>query len=78
LSKSAFSEYASAIVILFVCCFPVAIDPLDNRRVGTTSNSRFLIPAIGQRQLSLPQLNDEALRVELVIEELLFPTSRFS
>ena len=75
MSKSSFSQYASAIVILFVCCFPVAIDPLDNFGVGTTSNSHFLIPAFGQRQLSLPQLNDEALRVELVIEELLFPTS---
>ena len=75
MSKSSFSQYASAIVILFVCCFPVAIDLLDNQCVGTTSNSHFLIPAFGQRQLSLPQLNDEALRVELVIEELLFPTS---
>jgi glucose/arabinose dehydrogenase len=49
---------------------------LDNRGVDTTSTSHFLISAFGQRQSSLPQINDEALDVELVIEEeLLFPTS---
>ncbi|MDQ3961193.1 MAG: PQQ-dependent sugar dehydrogenase [Thermoproteota archaeon] len=41
------------------------------------STSHFIIHAFRQRQLStLPQLNDEALHVQLVIEEqLLFPTS---
>jgi glucose/arabinose dehydrogenase len=49
---------------------------LGNRGVDTTSTSHFLISAFGQRQSSLPQINDEALDVELVIEEeLLFPTS---
>ena len=76
MSRSAFSAYTSVIVILFLCCFPVAINPLDNRGVDTTSTSHFLISAFGQRQSSLPQINDEALDVELVIEEeLLFPTS---
>ncbi len=38
--------------------------------------SHLAIPAFGQQQSSLPQLNDEALREEPVIEvELLFPTS---
>ena len=41
---------------------------------GTASH--LAIPAFGQQQSSLPQINDEALRVEPVIEEeLLFPTS---
>ena len=42
-----------------------------------SSISNFVIPAFGQRQLStLPQLNDEGLRLEPVIEEeLLSPTS---
>ena len=76
MSRSAFSAYTSVIVILFLYCFPVAINPLDNRGVDTTSTSHFLISAFGQRQSSLPQINDEALDVELVIEEeLLFPTS---
>ena len=76
MSRSAFSAYTSVIVILFLCCFPVAINPLGNRGVDTTSTSHFLISAFGQRQSSLPQINDEALDVELVIEEeLLFPTS---
>jgi hypothetical protein len=34
----------------------------------------IVISAFGQ-QSSLPQLNDRALQVELVMEELLFPTS---
>jgi glucose/arabinose dehydrogenase len=64
---------------MFLYCFPIATDYFDNRIVDSTSStSHFVIPAFGQRQLSLPQLNDEALRVEPVIEEeeeLLFPTS---
>src|SRR3712207_9212615 len=42
-----------------------------------TSISNFIIPAFGQQQLSmLPQLNDEALRIQPVVEEeLLSPTS---
>lgn len=77
MSRSVFSTFATVIVILFLCCFPVATNPFDNHVVDITSTSHFIIAAFGQRQLStLPQLNDEALRVEPVIEEeLLFPTS---
>jgi len=77
LSRGVFSGYLAIAIILFLYCFPIATDYFDNRIVDSTSStSRFVIPAFGQRQLSLPQLNDEALRVEPVIEEeLLFPTS---
>jgi glucose/arabinose dehydrogenase len=78
LSRAVFSGYLAIAIILFLYCFPIASDYFDNRIVDSTSStSHFVIPAFGQRQLlSLPQLNDEALRVEPVIEEeLLFPTS---
>jgi glucose/arabinose dehydrogenase len=79
LSRGVFSGYLAIAIILFLYCFPIASDYFDNRIVDSTSStSHFVIPAFGQRQLlSLPQLNDEALRVEPVIEEeeLLFPTS---
>jgi glucose/arabinose dehydrogenase len=79
LSRGVFSGYLAIAIILFLYCFPIASDYFDYRIVDSTSStSHFVIPAFGQRQLlSLPQLNDEALRVEPVIEEeeLLFPTS---
>lgn len=76
MSRGVFSGYLAIAIILFLYCFPIATDYFDNRIVDSTSNNYFVIPAFGQRQLSLPQLNDEALRVEPVIEEeLLFPTS---
>ena len=79
MSRGVFSGYLAIAIILFLYCFPIASDYFDNRIVDSTSStSHFVIPAFGQRQLlSLPQLNDEALRVEPVIEEeeLLFPTS---
>jgi glucose/arabinose dehydrogenase len=76
LSRGVFSGYLAIAIILFLYCFPIATDYFDNRIVDSTSTNYFVIPAFGQRQLSLPQLNDEALRVEPVIEEeLLFPTS---
>jgi glucose/arabinose dehydrogenase len=77
LSRGVFSGYLAIAIILFLYCFPIATDYFDNRIVDSTSStSHFVIPAFGQRQLSLPQLNVEALRVEPVIEEeLLFPTS---
>lgn len=77
MSRGVFSGYLAIAIILFLYCFPIATDYFDNRIVDSTSStSHFEIPAFGQRQLSLPQLNDEALRVEPVIEEeLLFPTS---
>ena len=75
MSRIVFSAFAA--VILFLCCFPVATNSFDNRIVDMNSTSHFIIHAFRQRQLStLPQLNDEALHVQLVIEEqLLFPTS---
>ena len=76
MSRGVFSGYLAIAIILFLYCFPIATDYFDNRIVDSTSTNYFVIPAFGQRQLSLPQLNDEALRVEPVIEEeLLFPTS---
>ena len=76
MSRSVFSGYLAIAIILFLYCFPIASDYFDNRIVDSTSTNYFVIPGFGQRQLSLPQLNDEALRVEPVIEEeLLFPTS---
>jgi glucose/arabinose dehydrogenase len=75
LSRSVFSAFAS--VILVICCFPVASNSFDNRIVISTYTTHIVISAFGQQQLSaLPQLNDEALHVEPVIEEqLIFPTS---
>jgi glucose/arabinose dehydrogenase len=77
LSRGVFSGYLAIAIILFLYCFPIATDYFDNRIVDSTSStSHFVIPAFGQPQLSLPQLNDEALRLEPVIEEeSLFPTS---
>ncbi|HKI09701.1 MAG TPA: PQQ-dependent sugar dehydrogenase, partial [Nitrososphaeraceae archaeon] len=76
MSRGVFSGYLAIAIILFLYCFPIATDYCDNRIVDSTSTNYFVIPAFGQRQLSLPQLNDEALHVEPVIEEeLLFPTS---
>jgi aldose sugar dehydrogenase len=75
LSRSVFSAYV-AVIILFLYCFPVATNYFDNRIVDGTPSSHFVNAAFGQQQLSLPQLNHEALRVEPVIEKgLLFPTS---
>jgi glucose/arabinose dehydrogenase len=77
LSTSVFSGCPAVIVIVFLYCFPVATNYFDNLIADSTSTSHFVNPAFGQQQQSsLPQLNDEALRVEPVIEEeLLFPTS---
>lgn len=77
MSTSVFSGCAAVIVIVFLYCFPVATNYFDNLIADSTSTSHFVNPAFGQQQQSsLPQLNDEALRAEPVIEEeLLFPTS---
>ena len=76
----------AALIILFLYSFPVATNYFDNYAVKGTAD-HFVIPAFGQQQeeeeeeeeeeeLSLPELNGQALRIELVIEEgLLFPTS---
>jgi len=78
LSTGTISGCAAIIIILFLYCFPAATNYFDNYAVKGTAN-HFVIPAFGQEeeeQLSLPQLNDEALRIEPVVEGgLLFPTS---
>src|ERR671923_725177 len=71
----------AAIVILFLYCFPGVTNYFDNYAVKDTTD-HFVIPVFGQQQeeeqLSLPELKDQALRIEPVIEAgLLFPTSMF-
>jgi aldose sugar dehydrogenase len=66
LSKSAIVGYAT--VILFLCSYPATS--------FLSSIINVTIPASGQQgSLSLPQVNDRNLRVELVADGLLFPTS---
>jgi glucose/arabinose dehydrogenase len=76
---SVFSRWTTVVIILFLYYFPVATNYFGNNAVnGTSTIGHLAIPAFGQQQQqsSLPQLNDEALRVEPVIEEELhFPTS---
>lgn len=78
MSTGTISGCAAIIIILFLYCFPVATNYFDNYAVKGTAD-HFVIPAFGQEeeeQLSLPQLNDQALRIEPVVEGgLLFPTS---
>jgi len=78
LSTGTISGCAAIIIILFLYCFPVATNYFDNYAVKGTAD-HFVIPAFGQEeeeQLSLPPLNDQALRIEPVVEGgLLFPTS---
>ena len=79
MSRGAISGCAAIIIIiiLFLYCFPVASNNFDNFAVKGTAD-HFVIPASGQEEehLSLPQLNDQALRIEPVVEGgLLFPTS---
>src|SRR5919109_3603135 len=69
----------AAIVILFLYCFPGATNFFDNYALKGTAD-HFVIPVFGQQQeeeqLSLPELKDQALRIEPVVEGgLLFPTS---
>lgn len=66
LSKSAIVGYAT--VILFLCSYSATS--------FLSSIINVTIPASGQQgSLSLPQVNDRNLRVELVADGLLFPTS---
>ncbi len=78
MSTGTISGCAAIIIILFLYCFPVATNYFDNYAVKGTAD-HFVIPAFGQEeeeQLSLPPLNDQALRIEPVVEGgLLFPTS---
>ena len=76
------SGCAAIVIILFLYWFPVATNYFENYAVKGTPD-HFVIPAFGQQQeeeeeeqLSLPQLNDQALRIEPVVQGgLLFPTS---
>jgi glucose/arabinose dehydrogenase len=70
---------AIVIIILFLYCFPVATNYFYNYSVKGTAH-HFVMPAFGQQreeeQLSFPQLDDQALRIEPVVEGGLFsPTS---
>ncbi|MDQ3718948.1 MAG: PQQ-dependent sugar dehydrogenase, partial [Thermoproteota archaeon] len=56
--------------------FQGATSYLDDSGTASTSDRHFALPVFGQEQSALPELNDEALSVEPVIEgKLLFPTS---
>jgi aldose sugar dehydrogenase len=75
---SIFARCATAFIILVLYYFQVAPNYLGNDNVDGTSMGLFVNPAFGQpqQQSSLPQLNDNDLLVQPVIEEeLLFPTS---
>jgi aldose sugar dehydrogenase len=74
---SVFSRWTAVVIFFFLYCFPVVTNYFGNSAViGTSTTSHLAVPAFGQQQSSLPQLSDEALRVEPVIEEeLLLPTS---
>jgi glucose/arabinose dehydrogenase len=74
---SVFSRWTAFVIILFLYYSPVVTNYLSNSAVvGTSTTSHLAISAFGQQQSSLPQLDDEALSVEPVIEEeLLLPTS---
>ena len=74
---SVFTRWTAVVIILFLYYSPVVTNYFGNSAdIGTSTTSHFAIPAFGQQQSSLPQLDDEALNVEPVIEEELFlPTS---
>src|SRR5215213_8115327 len=75
---SVFSRWTAVDIIFCIYYFPVVTNYFGNSAViGTSTTSHLAVPAFGQQQQSsLPQLSDEALRVEPVIEEeLLLPTS---
>ncbi len=71
------SAYTAIVVILFVYCFfPISTNYLYVYHVRDTPE-HFVIPAFGQQQEeegeegeepSLPQLKDQSLRIELVVE----------
>jgi aldose sugar dehydrogenase len=72
----------SVVIILSLYCFSASTNYLDNSLIDGPPMGHFVKFAFGQqqqqqRELSLPQLNDESLRVEPVVIEqgLIFPTS---
>jgi aldose sugar dehydrogenase len=73
---SKFSRCATVLIILILYYFQVAPHYLGNGNITSAPAGHFINPAFGQQQSSLPQLNDNDLLVQPVIEEeLLFPTS---
>ena len=74
-----FARCATGIIILVLNYFQVAPNYFGNGTVDGSPTAHFINSVFGQQQQqlsSLPQLNDEALLVQPVIEEeLLFPTS---
>ena len=74
---SVFGRRAAVTIILVLYYCQLAPNYFGNGTVDGTPAVHFVIPAFGQeQQASLPQLNDETLRVQPMIEEeLLFPTS---
>ncbi|MDQ3848514.1 MAG: PQQ-dependent sugar dehydrogenase, partial [Thermoproteota archaeon] len=73
------------VIMLFLYCFSLAIHYFDNYALNGIVPHQVALPAFGQQQseeeeeeeqVSLPQLNDESLRVEPVVESgLISPTS---
>jgi aldose sugar dehydrogenase len=79
LSTAVIRGCAAIVIILFPYCFAVATDYFYSYAVKGSAD-HFVIPAFGQQQeeeqLSLPELDDQALRIEPVVEGGLFsPTS---
>src|SRR5688500_11396625 len=77
-ARSGFGRCAAVTIILVLYYCQLAPNYFGNGTVDGTPAVHFVIPAFGQEQQasSLPQLNDETLRVQPMIEEeLLFPTS---
>lgn len=74
---SVFGRCAAVTIILVLYYCQLAPNYFGNGTVDGTPAVHFVIPAFGQEQQALlPQLNDETLRVQPMIEEeLLFPTS---
>jgi hypothetical protein len=71
---SVFSRRTAVVIIFFLYYFPVMTNYFGNSAVNSTTTattSHLAIPVFGQQQSSLPQLDDEALSVEPLIEEKL-------
>jgi glucose/arabinose dehydrogenase len=74
---SVLSRWRAIVIILFLYYSRAVTNYFGNSAANDSNTTgNFVNSAFGQQQSSLPQLNDNALRVEPVIEEeLLFPTS---
>jgi glucose/arabinose dehydrogenase len=75
-ASNIFSRWTVVAIISLLFYFQAAANYLDDSGTAGTSDRHFAHRVFGQEQSSLPELNDEALRAEPVIEgELLLPTS---